>query len=315
MSGWGLKRVRNRRDDALSRVKWDRLEVMLADYYRSRGYSVDHCGTGRTRSKFDGGIDLRLRKGGEYLLVQCKHWNAYKVTHNDVHQLIGVVVNNKASGGILVTSGEFTRAAIEAAPRGGLVELIDGDDLREMIGPLPEEPQRDPMDIRVSAPVTTAASKFAANAAGRLVAAAEDRIRHNGGLRRSAARAAKASLVAALAKGAVVLVVLLVAFVLLPKIFQNFADDTLAQSRKAQAEAAARAAAQPLPAPQEVVSVTQPPPRYVSQRIDAPTRGVAEVGHTMSEAELREWRRGNAESMKVLEATTKEMPLANSVGE
>jgi restriction system protein len=41
-----LKNVRNRRDDALARVGWDRLETMLADYYRGQGWSVDHVGTG-----------------------------------------------------------------------------------------------------------------------------------------------------------------------------------------------------------------------------------------------------------------------------
>jgi restriction system protein len=46
----GLKNVRNRRDDALTRVGWDRLETMLADYYRGHGWSVDHIGTGGSRT-------------------------------------------------------------------------------------------------------------------------------------------------------------------------------------------------------------------------------------------------------------------------
>ena len=69
-----LKNVRSRRDDALTRVGWDRLEAMLADYYRAQGWDVDHVGTGASRARFDGGIDLKLRKGGEYVLVQSKHW-------------------------------------------------------------------------------------------------------------------------------------------------------------------------------------------------------------------------------------------------
>lgn len=43
---YGLKNVRNRRDDSLSRVAWDKFEVLLAVYYRAQGYQVEHVGTG-----------------------------------------------------------------------------------------------------------------------------------------------------------------------------------------------------------------------------------------------------------------------------
>ena len=72
------------------------------------------------------------------MLVQCKHWNAKQVPHNAVHELLGVMVNEGATGAILVSSGEFTRAAIDAAQRHGHVKLIDGAALRTMLGPLPE---------------------------------------------------------------------------------------------------------------------------------------------------------------------------------
>jgi len=116
----GLKNVRTRRHDALSRVDWRKLEVLLADYYRRQDYHVDHAGTG---ARFDGGIDLKLRKDDEFVLVQSKHWNAKQVPHNDVHELIGLMVNRSATGAILMTRGEFTRAAIDAANRQGHVQL------------------------------------------------------------------------------------------------------------------------------------------------------------------------------------------------
>ncbi|WP_176943722.1 restriction endonuclease [Pseudoxanthomonas sp. CF125] len=131
----GLKNVRNRRDDALARVGWDQLETMLADYYRGQGWNVDHVGTGGSRTRFDGGIDLKLRKDNEYVLVQCKHWNAKQVTHNAVHELLGIKVNENATGAIVITSGEFTQAAREAATRQGHIQLVDGDSLRAMLGP------------------------------------------------------------------------------------------------------------------------------------------------------------------------------------
>jgi hypothetical protein len=127
-------------------VGWAELEGLLATWYRGQGYEVEHSGTGASGSKYDGGIDLKLRRPGEYVLVQVKHWNAYKVPHNDVHQLLGLMVNEGATGAIVVTSGEFTQAAIEAANRQGHVRLIDGNELRAMLGPLPD-PASQPMRL------------------------------------------------------------------------------------------------------------------------------------------------------------------------
>ena len=108
---------------------------MLADYYREQGFQVEHCGTGAAGSRYDGGIDLKLRRGDEYVIVECKHWNALQVPHNVVHQLMGIMVNESATGAILVTSGEFTPYAKEAANKLGHVQLVDGQALRQMLGP------------------------------------------------------------------------------------------------------------------------------------------------------------------------------------
>ena len=131
----GLKNVRARYGDALSRITWERFEQLLADHYQQQGFDVEHCGTAGTGGKFDGGIDLKLRRNDEFVLVQCKHWNAKQVPHNDVHQLLGVMVNEGATGAILVTSGEFTQAAMGAANRLGHVSLVDGHALRSMLSP------------------------------------------------------------------------------------------------------------------------------------------------------------------------------------
>ncbi|GAA5081896.1 restriction endonuclease [Lysobacter panacisoli] len=174
----GLKRVTHRRDDALTRVGWDHLETLLAAYYRSEGYEVEHVGTGGTGARFDGGIDLKLRRGEQFIVVQCKHWNAMKVPHNAVHELLGLMVNHGATGAILATSGEFTKAAIEAAQRLGHVQLIDGDDLRAMLGPI-REPASAFDSIRIGANDGPGPA-FARRIGERLLSAAEDRIRHGG---------------------------------------------------------------------------------------------------------------------------------------
>jgi len=136
-----LKPVKNRQADALARLSWQDFERLLAEHYRDLGYHVEHNGTGSSGARSDGGIDLKLRKAGEYVLVQCKRWNAMQVPHNDVHQLMGVMDNEDATGAILVTSGEFTAAAIQAAGKKGRVQLIDGAALRGMLGSrLPPEP-------------------------------------------------------------------------------------------------------------------------------------------------------------------------------
>ncbi|MBW8313134.1 MAG: restriction endonuclease [Rhizobium sp.] len=128
-----MKRNRVQWRDDLSRASWQDFERLLARHFESRGFAVDHCGTAGSAQRFDGGVDLVLRKDGEVILVQCKHWNVAQVPHNDVHQLIGLVETRGASRGILASSGEFTRAAREAASRTSRVELMDGAALRAIL--------------------------------------------------------------------------------------------------------------------------------------------------------------------------------------
>lgn len=146
-----LKNVRNRHDDALSRIGWDEFERVLAAYYRDVGWWVEHVGTGGTGVAFDGGVDLRLHRDAQVVLVQCKHWNAKQVPHNAVHELLGILVTEGATGAILITSGEFTDAAIAAAQRTDKLKLVDGRGLRDMLGDdafASEDPVRPPASPR-----------------------------------------------------------------------------------------------------------------------------------------------------------------------
>lgn len=143
----GLKNNQHRHDDALSRIDDREFERLIGAFYRGQGWQVEYTGTGTTAQRFDGGVDLVLRRDNEVVLVQCKHWNAKQVPHNPVHELLGIMVNRGATGAILITSGEFTRAAIEAATRNGHVQLVDGNDLRDMLGELPEPAPQTPSTI------------------------------------------------------------------------------------------------------------------------------------------------------------------------
>lgn len=128
------KRVRNRRYDALSRIDPDAFERLMGDHYRDQGFEVEVCGAGHTGSRYDGGIDLKLRKDGKYYVVQCKRNNVGQDTHKTVHELIGVMLTEGATNAIYVTTGEFTRYAREAASKHPSLQIIDGDEVRQLLG-------------------------------------------------------------------------------------------------------------------------------------------------------------------------------------
>lgn len=286
-----LKRVRERRSDALAGEDWARVEQLLADYYRGQGYVVEHCGTGGRAARFDGGVDLRLRRDGETTLVQCKHWNAYQVPHNDVHQLLGIMVNERASGAILVTSGEFTRAAIEAATRHGHVKLVDGDDLRRMLGDsftqAGDARARSGRDDRWN----RTSGSFGAWAAERLVSAAEDRIRGGGKRRGTSLVAASAwsGLAAILIKFVLAIALLFFMSAALQRAIRNIAPVQPQASTT-------RVIQQPGPAvttPMRESTAKGPPPAMI---------------HLPTPREIEAQRRRSAESMDILRASTPELP-------
>ncbi|WP_168198999.1 restriction endonuclease [Luteimonas granuli] len=288
-----LKRVKERRDDALAGEGWARVEQLLADHYRGEGYAVEHCGTGGRAARFDGGVDLRLRRDGETILVQCKHWNAYQVPHNDVHQLLGIMVNEQATGAILVTSGEFTRAAIEAATRHGHVQLVDGDDLRRMLGARFSQLGGDSKGKgRWGNRWEGAAGSFGSWAAERLVSAAEDRIR-GGGRRRARSIVAAgvwSGLVAILIKFALALALLYFMGSALQRAIRNIGS--------------------PRP-PAVQTRVAQPPATIAVEPtheipIQSPPRSVI---HVPTQQEIEERQRRNAEAMEILRDSTPELPV------
>lgn len=75
--------------------------MLIGEFFRQQGYSVTETG-GKGP---DGGVDLELRKDGELHLVQCKQWQALKVSVKVVRELYGVMAAQGAAGGYVVTSG------------------------------------------------------------------------------------------------------------------------------------------------------------------------------------------------------------------
>jgi restriction system protein len=116
-------------------ISWREFEELVGEAYRRKGYMVTENGGGGA----DGGVDLILRKGGEKLLVQCKHWKMDKVGVKVARELYGVVAAEAASGGIVISSGTFTQEAKDFA-RGKPLELLDGSVLRNLIGEVQKKP-------------------------------------------------------------------------------------------------------------------------------------------------------------------------------
>jgi restriction system protein len=105
-------------------VTWREFETLVGEIYKRQGYRVAETPEGP-----DGGVDLVLRRGDERLLVQCKHWQARLVDVKVVRELKGVVAAAGAAGGAVVTSGEFTRDAVDFAKE-ARIDLIDGRRLK-----------------------------------------------------------------------------------------------------------------------------------------------------------------------------------------
>jgi restriction system protein len=122
----------------LRQISWREFEDLVGEAYRRKGYAVTETGGGGA----DGGVDLILRRGGEKLLVQCKHWKMYKVGVKIVRELYGVVAAERATGGIVISSGTFTQEASDFA-RGKPLELLNGSELLRLIS----EVQKTPMPV------------------------------------------------------------------------------------------------------------------------------------------------------------------------
>jgi hypothetical protein len=119
--------------DGLSQLSWQDFEVLLANYYREQGYDVIHCGNGTLGVRGSGGVDLRMRLGDRLVLVQCRHGSILPVDAAAIERLLAIRDEDGAAEAIVVTSGEFSADARRAA-EAGAITLVDGVQLREMLG-------------------------------------------------------------------------------------------------------------------------------------------------------------------------------------
>jgi len=114
---------------SIQQLSWKDFEFLIGEAYRRRGFSVrENTGAGA-----DGGIDIVLSKDGKTTLVQCKNWKAQSVGVGTVRELYGVLTAERASEGIVVCSGNFTKDAAQFAI-GKPLTLVDGASLTKLIG-------------------------------------------------------------------------------------------------------------------------------------------------------------------------------------
>ncbi len=107
----------------LGKMSWQDFEFLVGEYFRRRQFSVEE-----TKSGADGGVDLIATKGMEKYLIQCKNWKTRKVEVKVIRELLGAVVGVGATGGFVVTSGGFTKEAIDFAKANNVLTL-DGKEL------------------------------------------------------------------------------------------------------------------------------------------------------------------------------------------
>jgi hypothetical protein len=86
---------------AIARMTWQQFEQLVDECFPEQGFSVLETGGSRP----DGGVDLVLEKNGRRYLAQCKHWKTRQVRVAVVRELNGVIAEQKADGGYVITGG------------------------------------------------------------------------------------------------------------------------------------------------------------------------------------------------------------------
>lgn len=114
----------------LSRMPHTQLESLVGEYYRRLGYDVAALGTGDDSES----IDLLLQRKGEIIVVKCLTGGADKVPPDPARELLGLVMGEGATRGILITTAAFSRKAVKFVHQKGRgrLELVDGRKLEGM---------------------------------------------------------------------------------------------------------------------------------------------------------------------------------------
>ncbi len=109
---------------AVHEMRRQDFEALVGEGFRLLGFLVIEAG--------GADADLVLQKAEQKFLVHFRHWRAPTVDVGAVRELHGAMSARGAAGGFVVTSGEFTPAAVEYARACG-VRLVNGGRLAPML--------------------------------------------------------------------------------------------------------------------------------------------------------------------------------------
>jgi restriction system protein len=116
-------------DPTLDSISWENFELLAGEIFRRQGFEVE-IGSGLGA---DGGKDLTLRRDGEVRLVQCKLFSAdNKVSVMAMREFYGMLMAEKATSGIFMTTGLYSRDAREFA-EGKSIELLGRAEIEQLI--------------------------------------------------------------------------------------------------------------------------------------------------------------------------------------
>lgn len=107
----------------------------LVHHYATQGWHIDGPPHG-------GATDFSMRRDREAWLVDCAYADQEAVSRIPVEELLDEIVLRGATGGVLVTQGVFTDAALDAAAQRPHLRLVDGAVLASMLGTRPGARQR-----------------------------------------------------------------------------------------------------------------------------------------------------------------------------
>lgn len=109
----------------MQKIDWYQFEKLCAAILEAEGFSVKRKGGAQP----DGGVDLIACKfDGNETLIQCKHWNSWKVGEPVVRQMLGSMADFGVRLGAIYTMKGWTQPAQEFANKHH-IQLVSGEEL------------------------------------------------------------------------------------------------------------------------------------------------------------------------------------------
>ncbi len=109
--------------DSLNKISWRNFEHLVAEYFERLNFTVEANKGGRKT-----GVNFTAKKGDEEYLIQCRQSKSSQIGIDDIRRLLEVVSTVGATGGIVVTSGEFAKEVLIFA-KAHKIMLLDGNEL------------------------------------------------------------------------------------------------------------------------------------------------------------------------------------------